>query len=72
MNNLVKYLGDITDADGLHTAPDKVVDAIKKAPRPENLHQPRSLGLVNYFGKFLPASSTRTHSLYQLMQADQK
>ena len=72
MKNSVKYLGYIIDAEGLHTAPDKI-DAIKNAPRPENLHQLRSfLGLVNYYGKFLPALSTTTHPLNQLMQADQK
>ena len=48
MKNSVKYL---VDAEGLHMAPDKI-DAIKNAPRPENLLQLRSL---NYYGKFLPA-----------------
>ena len=72
MKNSVKYLGYIIDADSLHTAPDKV-DAIKTPPTPENLHQLRSfLRLVNYDGKFLPALSTTTHPLNQLMQADQK
>ena len=72
MKNSVKYLGYIVDAEGLHTAPDKI-DAIKNAPRLENLHQLSSfLGLVNYYGKFLPALSITTHPLNQLMQANQK
>ena len=72
MTNSVNYLGYIVDAEGLHTAPDKI-DAIRNAPRPENLHQLRSfLGLVNYYGKFLPLLSTTTHPLNQLMQANQK
>ena len=60
------------DAEGLHTAPDKI-DAITNAPRPKNLHQLRSfLGLVNYYGKFLPSLSTTTYPLNQLMQANYK
>ena len=38
MKNSVNYLGYIVDAEGIHTAPDKI-DAIRNAPRPENLHQ---------------------------------
>ena len=72
MKSSVKYLGYIVDAEGLHTAPDKI-DAITNAPKPKNLHQLRSfLGLVNYYGKFLPSLSTTTHPLNQLMQANRK
>ena len=72
MKSSVKYLGYIIDAEGLHTAPDKI-DAITNAPKPKNLHQLRSfLGLVNYYGKFLPSLSTATHPLNQLMQANDK
>ena len=72
MKNSVNYLGYIVDAEGIHTAPDKI-DAIRNAPRPENLHQLRSfLGLVNYYGKFLPSLSTTAHPLNQLTQANHK
>ena len=54
MTNSVNYLGYIVDAEGLHTAPDKI-DAIRNAPRPENLHQLRSfLGLVKIMRSFYP------------------
>ena len=55
MKNSVNYLGYTVDAEGIHTASD-IIDAIRNAPRPENLHQLRSfLGLVNYYRKFLPS-----------------
>jgi len=34
----VQYLGQIVDAEGLHTAQDKI-KAIEQAPRPRNLQQ---------------------------------
>ena len=47
LKSSVKYLGYIIDAEGLHTAPNKI-DAITNAPKPKNLHQLRYyLGLVN-------------------------
>ena len=60
------------DAQGLHTSPDKV-KAIKEAPRPANQQQLRAfLGLVNYYGKFLPSLSVTTHPLNQLLQNNSK
>ena len=60
------------DAQGLHTSPDKV-KAIKEAPRPTNQQQLRAfLGLVNYYGKFLPSLSATTHPLNQLLQNNSK
>ena len=54
MCNKVQYLGHIVDAQGIHTSPDKV-KAILEAPAPHNVSQLRSLlGLVNYYGKFIP------------------
>ena len=56
------------DAQGLHTAPDKI-RAITDAPSPKNQQQLRAfLGLVNYYGKFLPSLSTTTHPLNQLLR----
>ena len=72
MKQSVQYLGHVMDAQGLHTSPDKV-KAIKEAPRPANQQQLRAfLGLVNYYGKFLPSLSVTTHPLNQLLQSNSK
>ena len=56
------------DAEGIHTSPDKV-KAIMEAPRPNNQQQLLAfLGLVNYYGKFLPALTTTTHPLNNLLR----
>ena len=40
-----------------------------EAPRPSNQQQLRAfLGLVNYYGKFLPALATTTHPLNNLLR----
>jgi len=47
------------------------VRAIKEAPSPKNVAELRSfLGLVNYYGKFLPELSTVLAPLYQLLHKD--
>ena len=68
----VEYLGHCVDAQGLHTLPSKV-EAILKAPDPENLQQLRSfLGLLNYYEKFIPNLASIVHPLNQLLQKDAK
>ena len=63
----VQYLGFLIDAEGLHTAPDKI-DAIQKAPTPQNTKQLRSfLGLVNYYGKFVPELAGKAYPLHKLL-----
>ena len=65
----VEYLGHRIDADGLHTT-DRKVAAIKKAPLPKNVQELRSfLGLVHYYGKFMPNLATLLHPLNVLLQA---
>ena len=50
----VDYLGHTISSEGLQPTREKV-RAIKDAPTPTNVAQLRSfLGLVNYYGKFLP------------------
>lgn len=47
------------------------VRAIKEAPNPKNVAELKSfLGLVNYYGKFLPDVSTVLAPLYQLLHKD--
>ncbi|XP_013174911.1 PREDICTED: uncharacterized protein K02A2.6-like [Papilio xuthus] len=67
----VSYLGFIIDKHGLH--PDMAkVDAIVKAPEPTNVTQLKAfLGLVNYYGKFVPNLSTLLHPLYALLKKNQ-
>ena len=51
MESSVEYLGHRIDASGVHTTTEKV-DAILKAPVPQNTQQLRSfLGLLHYYGK---------------------
>lgn len=63
----VTYLGHRISAQGLSPVEDKV-RAIKEAPTPKDIAELRSfLGLVNYYGKFLPDLSTVLAPLYQLL-----
>ena len=65
--NSVEYLGHIIDDKGLHTLPKKVA-AVQEAPPPRNQQQLRSLlGLLHYYGKFIPNLATLLHPMNQLM-----
>ena len=58
MMDAVTYLGHKIDAQGLHPVMDKV-DAVRKASKPRNVSELKSyLGLLSYYGKFLPNLST--------------
>ncbi|XP_031422660.1 uncharacterized protein K02A2.6-like [Clupea harengus] len=66
----VEYLGHVIDAQGLHKAPSKV-RAITGAPAPQNVSQLRSyLGLLNYYGKFIPNLASMLKPLHQLLCQD--
>lgn len=68
----VQYLGYIINKDGLHTSQDKII-AIEKAPIPENITQLKSLlGMINYYGKFIPNLATVLSPLYNLLKKDVK
>ena len=72
MKLTVDYLGHLIDAEGLHATSEKL-KAIVKAPTPKNVTELRSfLGLVNYYGKFLPNLSTFLHPLNNLLHHDCK
>ena len=67
LKSSVVYLGHRIDDKGLHPTDEKV-RAIKEAPEPSNRAQLRSfLGLINYYGKFLPNISSTLFPLYQLV-----
>ena len=72
MQESVEYLGHRIDAEGLHALPSKV-DAIVNAPEPRNVQELRSfLGLLNYYGKFLPNLSSTVHPLNELLQQSKR
>ena len=63
----VSYLGYVIDSKGLHPLPDKV-QAIQDAPTPRNVQELKSyLGLLTYYGKFIPNLATHLAPLYELL-----
>ena len=68
----IEYLGHVIDAEGLHPTNDKIA-ALKEAPTPTNVTELRSfLGIVNYYGKFLPNLATKLTPLYHLLHRKTK
>ena len=68
----VSYLGHIISAEGLRTE-DSKVQAVVEAPEPVNVPELRSfLGMVNYYGKFLPDLATTLAPLYDLLKKSTK
>ena len=65
----VEYLGHTISKEGLKTS-DSKVKAISNAQAPSNVSELRSfIGLVNYYGKFLPDLATTLTPLYDLLRA---
>ena len=63
----VEYLGHSIFAKGIQPVSTKV-QAIRDAPRPQDVSQLRSfLGMLNYYGKFLPNLATLLRPLYDLL-----
>ena len=68
----VDYLGHTISAEGLRTS-DTKVEAILQAPAPRSVSELRAfLGLVNYYGKFLPDLASVLSPLYLLLQMKQE
>lgn len=64
----VSYLGHEISGDGIRPNKQKV-EAIANAPHPQNVSQVKSyLGLINYYGRFLPNLSNELIALYKLTQ----
>ena len=70
MRPSVSYLGHRIDETGLHPLQDKI-QAIQNAPTPKTVQQLKSyLGLLTYYGKFLPNLSSLLSLLYRLLRKD--
>ena len=64
---LIEYLGHCISADGLQPT-DSKIKALKQAPVPANVSQLKSfLGLLKYYGKFVPNLSTVLAPLHSLL-----
>lgn len=68
LTNTVEYLGHVLEHNRVHPNPQKI-EAIIKAPSPENVTQLQSfLGLLNYYRRFIPSLSTQLKDLYALLK----
>jgi hypothetical protein len=64
----IMYLGHFIDESGIRPAEGKM-KAIAECPTPVNVQQLKSfLGMFNFYGKFIPMSSTLLSPLYRLTQ----
>ena len=72
LQSSVIFLGHLINADGIHPTDEKL-KAIVQAPSPENVQELRSfLGLINYYGKFIPNAATVLAPLNELLRKDVK
>ncbi|XP_056132888.1 uncharacterized protein K02A2.6-like, partial [Lampris incognitus] len=68
----VEYLGHIIDAAGLHKSPEKE-RAVVEALAPTDVSQLRSLlGMINYYGRFIPDLATILQPLNALLHKGKK
>ena len=68
----VEYLGHKISAQGLKPLMEKV-RAIVEAPQPVNITKLKSfLGMLNYYGKFLPNLSTHLAPFYELLRKNSR
>ena len=72
MQPSIEYLGFIIDKNGRHPTNDKI-QAIREAPTPKDVTQLRSfLGMLTYYGNFLPNLSSKLTPLYDLLAKNRK
>ncbi|XP_062604323.1 uncharacterized protein K02A2.6-like [Saccostrea cucullata] len=68
MADQVIYMGFLVDKQGIHPTDEKIA-AIRDAPRPKDVKEVKAyLGLLNYYGAFLPNLSTVLQPLHQLLK----
>lgn len=67
----LEYLGHVLDERGIHPSEEKV-RAIQEAPAPTNVKELQAfLGLLNYYGRFLPQQGTVLAPLYRLLRGNE-
>jgi len=72
MREKLSYLGHIISKTGIHTDPAKVED-IMNIPKLKDVSELRSfLGLINFYGKFIPSLADICHPLYRLLRDNVK
>ena len=72
MKQSITYLGHTIDKDGLYPTIDKLT-AIRDTPKPTNVGELRSLiGLITFYGKFIPRQATIMAPLFVLLQSNAK
>ena len=70
MKPVLKCLGHRIDAEGFNPV-DAMVKAIKDAPTPANASELKSfLGMLNFYGKFMPDLSSTLEPLHELLRKD--
>ena len=70
LHTSIEYLGHVINEKGIQPTGEKV-QAIREMPNPKNVTELRSfLGIINYYGKFLPNLSSRLAPLYKLLCKD--
>ena len=70
MKPVLECLGHRIDAEGFHPV-DAKVKAIKEAPTPANASELKSfLGMLNFYGKFMPDLSSTLEPLHELLRKD--
>ena len=68
MQPSVEFLGYRIDSQGLHMIADKVA-TIQEPPQSQNVKELRAfLGLVQYYGRFIPRLSMHAYPLNQLLR----
>lgn len=68
----VQYLGHMIDREGLRPIPERII-AINEMPAPQNVTQLKSfLGMINYYGHFLPNLATILAPLYKLLRKNEE
>lgn len=66
----VAYLGHVLEKNNIYPNPEKI-RAVMEAPVPKNVPELQSyLGLLNYYGNFIPNLSSEIHELYNLLNND--
>ncbi len=66
----MNYLGHKIDEADLHPLEDNIQD-IKEAPNPQSVQELKAyLGILTYYGKFLPNLSSTLYPLYKLLRKD--